>query len=331
MLDTWTCLNPAASAAGTAKDCTFNVYAFFEIVSRKDAQMAAFFRPQGTFDHDRKQMLSERFDIVHDVYKDNVLITKEIPDTSSREFEMFIQDLSEIIGPGKGIPIGAYGSRTGHSFILAVTMDGQICILDPQTQQYFMGIDSIKQYIRSQGYTNIELVYENKKGSRMAPGLVDERVGVRKLKDRGDLKKKRVDEDDSIDMMMESEVVAKKRALVPSRISPVTALFNLGVPSSKKTAVELKKELDILKKQKRALKRATVIDTKKIMKIRLKTKKIKNKLNKSRGKGGDRGGDMNGDMNGDMGRGRKGNSRSRSKTKSRKSKGRKSRGGRDRL
>jgi hypothetical protein len=132
-------------------------------------------------------------------------------------------------------------------------------------------------------------------------------------------------------MMMESEVVAKKRALVPSRISPVTALFNLGVPSSKKTAVELKKELDILKKQKRALKRATVIDTKKIMKIRLKTKKIKNKLNKSRGKGGDRGGDMNGDMNGDMGRGRKGNSRSRSKTKSRKSKGRKSRGGRDRL
>jgi hypothetical protein len=175
MINTWTCLDPKGVKAGT-KDCTFNVFAFFDILSKTDARVRSYYHADGTSHEDRTRMLFERFDW-NDIFKNTNQIYKDVPKDPDN-FSILMNELAGVIEPGYGIPIDAQHSSGGHSFILAVTDDREICVIDPQIQKIYRGMIGVQQYFNEQDYNIFGLYYESEKDLRPRVDMFE--AGIRK-------------------------------------------------------------------------------------------------------------------------------------------------------
>jgi len=273
MLETWTCINPA----GTRADCTFNVFSFFNIVSKEDARVRSYLATNGTSNADRIRMLFERFDW-NDIFKHTDQVYEDVPKDRDN-FSILMNKLAEIIRPGYGAPIGAQCSASiGHSFILAVTNEGEICVIDPQTEEVYRGMIGVHHYFNKNKFIRFGLYYEGEKESRHRTHMFEAEIRKQKKLDPP-LKKQQLKMPSDRGVVSPGLVVLSDRGVSPGL---VVSPGQKRVVKMKKKAKKTAKLIRDMKKEVKGNKLARTLKKAKIVKLKEELSFLKKGKGKSR-------------------------------------------------
>jgi hypothetical protein len=221
-------------------------------LSKKDARVRSYYHADGTSHEDRTQMLFERFDW-NDIFKNTNQVYINVP-KDHNNFSILMNELAGVIEPGYSTPIDAQHSSGGHSFILAVTDDREICVIDPQIQKIYRGMIGVQQYFNEQDYNTFGLYYEAEKDSRHRVGRFEAEIRKQNL-DPVPLKQQK--------LKMPSDRGVVSPGLVMSPGQKKIAKMEKLVKKTTKKIRDIKKDAVKGNKLDRTLKKATIDKIKK--------------------------------------------------------------------